>query len=166
MLKLNERVVYGTTGVCVVDSVEDKRIGREVKKYYVLKPVAQSSSTVYVPADNEKLLSKVRSVLSVEQIKCMLCSLKDEPDVWTDNDNERRLKFSEIISSGDRKACLVMMRSLHNRQRFLADSGKRLHIADERALKEAERLIHDEFSVALSIKPEEVRIFIKEELEK
>lgn len=165
VLKLNEKVMYGTTGVCVVDSVEDKRIGKEIKKYYVLKPVSQSTSTVYIPADNHKLLEKVRKMLSVEEIKSILNSLNSEPDIWTDNDAERREKFSEIISSGDRKACLILLRTLHNRQNFLSGTGKRLHIADERALKEAQRLILDEFSVVLSISPNEVREYIKAELE-
>lgn len=165
MLKLNEKVMYGTTGVCVVDSVEDKRIGKEIKKYYVLKPVSQTTSTVYIPADNHKLLEKVRKMLSVEEIKSILNSLNSEPDIWTDNDAERRAKFSEIISSGDRKAYLVLLRTLHNRQNFLSGTGKRLHIADERALKEAQRLILDEFSVVLSISPNEVREYIKAELE-
>lgn len=165
VLKLNEKVMYGTTGVCVVQSVEDKRIGKEIKKYYVLKPVSQTSSTVYIPLDNEKLLSKVRRVLSAEEIKSMLCSLSKEPDIWSDNDSERREKFSEIICSGDRKACLVLVRTLHNRQNLLSGTGKRLHIADERALKEAQRLIQDEFSVVLNIQPNEVGDYIKSETE-
>lgn len=164
MLKLNEKVVYGTTGVCVVDSVENKRIGRQTKSYYVLKPISQATATVYLPADNEKLLSKVRAILSADDIKLILKGLNDEPDVWADNDNERRLKFSSMISSGDRKDCLLIMRCLRNRQRFLSGSGKRLHIADERALKEVERLIYDEFSIALDIRPEEVNSFINKEL--
>ncbi len=164
MLKLNEKVMYGTTGVCVVDSVEDRRIGKETKKYYVLKPVSQATSTVYLPIDNNKLLEKVRKMLSVEEIKSILNSLNEEPDIWTDNDNERRLKFSEIISSGDRKACLVLLRTLHNHQESLSGTGKRLHIADERALKEAQRLIQDEFSVVLNIQPNEVADFIKCEM--
>ncbi len=165
MLKLNEKVMYGTTGVCVVDSVEDKRIGKEIKKYYVLKPVSQTSSTVYIPADNENLLKKARKMLSVEEIKNMLSSLSDEPDIWIDNDNERRERFSEIISSGDRKACLILVRTLHNRQSILTGTGKRLHIADERALKEAQRLIQDEFSVVLNIHPNEVAAYINCETE-
>ena len=164
MLNLKDKVMYGTTGVCVVDSVESKRIGRETKQYYVLKPISQTSATVFLPTDNEKLLGKVRRILTVDEIKGILSSLHEEPDIWTDNDAERRLKFSEIISSGDRKACLVLLRTLHNRQELLSGKGKRLHIADERALKEAERLIHDEFSVVLSIKPNEVGAFIKCEL--
>ena len=55
MLELKSTVFYGTTGVCVVERMETKKIGRESKDYYVLKPVAQCSSTVYVPTDNEVL---------------------------------------------------------------------------------------------------------------
>ncbi len=164
MLKLNEKVMYGTTGVCVVQSIEDKKIGREIKRYYVLKPVSQTTSTVFLPANNETLLKKVRSVLSADEVRAMLKVLPSEPDVWVDNDAERKLRFGEIISSGDRKACLVLMRTLHNRQSELSTKGKRLHIADERALKEAQRLIHDEFSVALNMDLREVEEFVKSEL--
>ena len=148
MLKLKEKVMYGTTGVCIVESVEQKKIGREVKDYYVLKPVSQATSTVFLPADNEKLLAKVRNVLTADEVK----EISSLEDIWVENDAERRLKFNEIISSGDRKVCLVLLRTLHHRQAELSTKGKRLHIADERALKEAQRLIHDEFSIALDMK--------------
>ena len=46
----------------------------------------------------------------------------------------------------------------------LAEKGKRLHIADERALKEGQRLIHDEFSYVLNIEPDEVGNFISAEM--
>ena len=164
MLNLNETVLYGTTGVCTVESIEEKRIGNVTRKYYVLKPVQQLSSTVFVPADNERLLSKMRRLLSPEEIKSMLHSLPKEPNIWLDDDNERKIKYNEIISSGDRKACLVLLRTLHSRQKKLAESGKRLHMADERAMKEAQRLIHDEFSFTLNIKPDEVVAFIRGEI--
>ena len=57
-----------------------------------------------------------------------------------------------------------MMRSLQNRQNVLSSNGKRLHIADERALKEAQRLVHDEFSVALDIKSDEIGSYLKTEM--
>ncbi len=164
MLKVNDIVLYGTTGVCTVDSIEDKKIGKVTRKYYVLKPKAQSSSTVFLPADNEQLLGKVREVVSVEDIKCMLGSMSSEPNIWIDDDGDRKTEFGNIVSSGDRKKCLVLLRTLHSRQKFLAEKGKRLHLADERIFKEAERLINDEFSYVLGISPEEVKTFISLQL--
>ena len=164
MLKLKEKVMYGTTGVCIVESVEQKKIGREVKDYYVLKPVSQATSTVFLPADNEKLLAKVRNVLTADEVKGIISEISSLEDIWVENDAERRLKFNEIISSGDRKVCLVLLRTLHHRQAELSTKGKRLHIADERVLKEAQRLIHDEFSIALDMKSDEIGPFLKTEL--
>ncbi len=164
MLKFNQKVSYGTTGVCVVEGIEEKKIGREIKRYYVLKPVSQSTSTVFLPADNEKLLAKVRRVLTADEVNDIIKTSKEEPDIWPENDAERKITFNGIITSGDPKACLVMMRSLQNRQNVLSSNGKRLHIADERALKEARRLVHDEFAVALDMKTDEICSYLKTEM--
>ncbi len=164
MLNLKDTVLYGTTGVCTVESIEEKKIGKVTRQYYVLKPVNQAASTVFVPADNENLLSKVRQLLSPEEIKSIIHSLPKEPDIWFNDDGERKVKYNEIIASGDRKACLKLIRTLHNRQKELSLSGKRLHIADEKALKEAQRLIHDEFACSLNIGIDEVVEFISCEI--
>ena len=164
MLELNQRISYGTTGVCVVERIEEKKIGREIKRYYVLKPVAQAGSTVFLPTDNQTLLAKVRNVLTADEVKKIITACKSEPDIWPESDAERRVKFNGIIASGDRKACLVLMRSLQNRQSVLSTCGKRLHMADERALKEAQRLVHDEFSIALNMKSDEIGSFLKAEI--
>lgn len=164
MLKLKEMVMYGTTGVCIVEKIEERKIGKELKNYYVLKPVAQATATVLLPADNENLLMKVRKVLTADEVMGIIGAVVSEPDVWVENDAERKLKFSEIVSSGNRKAFLILLRTLYNRQSFLSDKGKRLHLADERFLKETQRLVFDEFSIALNISLENIGAFIKKEL--
>ena len=164
MLKLNDTVMYGTTGVCTVENIEKKTIGKVTRTYYVLRPKAQTSSTVFLPADNEMLLGKVRTVMTADEIKCIIRQLPAEPNIWVDDDNERKLRYNEIITSGDRKRCLVMVRTLRSHQKELAEKGKRLHIADERALKEGQRLIHDEFSYVLNIAPDEVGNYISAEM--
>ena len=166
MLTLSEKVMYGTTGVCSVERIEEKRIGRTVGKYYVLKPVSQSTSTVYVPYDNEKLLSKVRKVITPDEIKELFRSLSEEPDIWFENDAERRMKYNDIISSGGCKQYLLLIRTLYNRQVMLSNCGKRLHISDERALKEARRLISDEFSYALGTTREQAEKLVEQEFKK
>ncbi len=164
MLKLNEMVMYGTTGVCIVEKIEERKIGRDIKSYYVLKPVAQASATVLLPADNEKLLSKAREVLTADEVMAIIGAVNKETDIWVESDGERKLKFGEIMSSGDRKAFLLLLRTLYNRQRFLSTKGKRLHLSDERFLKESQRLVYDEFSIALNISFEDIGAFIRKEL--
>lgn len=165
MLKLNDTVVYGVTGVCTVESIEEKKFGKLKRKYYVLRPVKQTTSTVFVPADNEQLLSKVRRLLSADEIRTLIRSLANEPDFWIEDEATRRVRFNEVVISGDRRECILMLRALKSHQKRLSEKGKRLHLSDERALKEAQRLIHDEISYTMNIDFDEVGNFIKNELE-
>ena len=64
----NDIVLYGNQGVCKVFDIVKKEMANEVNEYYVLKPVNDVHSTVYVPTQNEKLTSKMKKVLSVEEI--------------------------------------------------------------------------------------------------
>ena len=163
MLKLNDTVVYGTTGVCTVESIEERKIGKVKRQYYVLKPNLQTTSTVFVPADNDELLSKARELLTKDEIRVMINGLKSEPDIWINNDMERKLKFTQIVSSGDRKEYLRMFKTLSNRQKYLSEKGKRLHLVDERILREVQRLIFDEFSYVLGLDIADVQKMIQEE---
>lgn len=151
MLKLNQTVMYGTTGVCVVEKIEEKKIDNKMRQYFVLKPISVSTSTVFVPADSDVLMSKVRELVTEEEIKKMLHSLADAESVWVDVDSERKQYFGATVMSGDRMAFLALFKTLILHQKELSEKGKRLHLADERALREVQRLLCDEFSFVLNI---------------
>ncbi len=160
MLKIGDTVLYGATGVCSVEGMTEREIGKEKKQYFVLKPLAQDKCTVFVPADNEALLKKAKKILSREEIYAVIDSVQPEPDIWEENEIKRREQFGEIIHSGDRKKLMLLIRSLYNRREERRAEGKRLHITDERFMSEAERLLYDEFSAVLGIKQDEVVEFI------
>ncbi|MBE6798453.1 MAG: hypothetical protein E7525_01565 [Ruminococcaceae bacterium] len=159
MLELNSTVFYGTTGVCVVENIEKKKIGRVFKNYYVLKPVAQCASTVYIPTDNEALLAKVRKVLSVDEVK-ELIDATDSSDMWIEDESKRKEVFGGIISAGTCSERLNLMRSIHLKQQELNEKSKRLHLSDERFFKEVSRIVCDEFSHVLSLTVKEVEELI------
>lgn len=68
MYQIKDAVLYGMQGVCEVEDIAEKDFSGEKRMYYVLMPVYQSSSTIYIPVDNENSLSKMRKVLSAEEI--------------------------------------------------------------------------------------------------
>ena len=57
-----------------------------------------------------------------------------------------------------------MIKTLYLRRQELMDSHKKLHSADERALEEAENLLHDEFAYSLGIPRDKVVPYIKERM--
>ena len=39
MYQINDMILYGTEGVCKIDSIVTKELAGEAQEYYVLKPV-------------------------------------------------------------------------------------------------------------------------------
>ena len=100
MYSIGEIVLYGSNGVCEITEITTKKIGKDSIEYYVLKPVCSDSSTLFVPTQNEMLVSRMRVVLSSDEIKDIL-SQKTDNEIWIDNKAERCEKIKEIISGGD-----------------------------------------------------------------
>lgn len=154
MYNVNDYISYGSTGVCRIAEIKRERIRGVTKEYYVLRPVFAENSTVYVPTDNEELVSKIRSVLTCDELNLLLSDKSIEEDGWITNDYERMEKYREIIKGGDRRQVIRIVRSIHRHQRELLGRNKRLHVSDERIKKEAESLICSEVAFIKNITPE------------
>lgn len=164
MFQVNDMVLYGTNGVCELAGIEKRDCGGKMVEYYILKPVYTSNSTVFVPVNNLKLTSKMRHVLTKEEIDRMIRSIPESPSEWIADERERKEKFKDISGRADTFELIQLMEALLEHQKEAAGRGKKLHIADERMLREAEKMICDEFAYVLGISREEVPGYITEEL--
>ena len=165
MYKTGDTVIYGTQGVCRIEGVQTKRIRGEYVDYLVLRPVYDKNSTVFVPKNNEKLLSKMRDILSADEIYRIIKELPEEDPVWIEDDNIRKARYQEIIDEGDRSRIMRIIKTLYSHRKKQEEKGRRLHQADEYILKQAEKLLHNEFALVLDISPEEVVPFIMKQVE-
>lgn len=155
MFSVGQTVLYGTNGVCTIDDITTKSVGKTKIEYYVLKPVCSNTSTLFVPTANEKLVAKIRYILSADEINALLADTQD-CDEWIDNKLERNEKFKAIISEGNSAKLIRLIRLIHIHEQEQTAKGKRLHLSDERFLKEAEKMICEEFSMVLKIDRDEV----------
>lgn len=153
---LNESVMYGAAGVCRITEISEQRFGGSRANYYVLKPVYNTTSTIYIPVENQSLTAKMRRVLSAEEIYELIEAMPNEQPIWIDQDTLRREAYLEILKSGDREKLVRLIKTLHLRQQTQAEKGRKLHAADDRILKDAEKILHEEFAHVLHIKREEV----------
>ena len=129
--KKGDHVRYGTNGVCVVADIETMTSmdRRSIKDYYVLRPVADSGTKIFVPLDNPALLGKMHAILTPPEI-------------------DEALPLLQLC-------CCIHARRLH-----LSQEGKRLSGSDETILKQAERLVENEFAFSLNIPRAEVGAYI------
>ncbi|MDO4943616.1 MAG: CarD family transcriptional regulator [Ruminococcus sp.] len=164
MFETGSVVSYGMAGVCRIDGEMQQRVKGEMKSYIVLKPVYKANSTVYVPKDNEKLMSKIKPVLTGGEAEEIISEMSDDNIKWIASDNERTQLFKEILTDGDMKRVAKMVRSLYLHRQSQYEKGRKLHAADEHFFKDAETLLFDGLAHALGIKPEEVCGYINEKL--
>ncbi len=160
--------VYGNTGVCLVEEVGNLSFGRgePEKCYYTLRPLADKNSVIFVPFDNELLLSKMRPVCTDKQIESILCSHLDSPIEWNNDRKTRNAVFRDILNGTDLSALLALIRCLYCQMQTLGESGRRLSASDNDILQNAKRIIGAEFSFVLGITPEDVHDYIKTRLGK
>lgn len=164
MYQVGDTVFYGTEGVCRVAEICEMKVNREKAEYYVLHPIYREGSTVFVPLKNELLLSRMRPLLTKKQIDRMIEEVNQTDEDWIDDASERKAEFQRILISAERRDLLAMVRMLYLRRQNLETVGKRLRTNDEQMLRDAEKLLNDEFSVVLGIQPSKVPEYIRGKL--
>ena len=164
MYSVNERIHYGGSGVCVIQEIATMRFGRTRERYYVLKPVYQNASLIYVPVENEQLVAKMRPVLSRDEVEALIESVPEIPTAWEEDPQARKAAFDSLLRSNECRSLIVLIKTLNaHKERRQAD-GKSLHVSDETFLREAQRLLYDEFAGALDIQPAQVHAYIMDRI--
>ncbi len=165
MFSIDDLVVYGVHGVCKIEDIENKDFMGRRKNYFVLKPVNSVGSTYFVPIDNETLIAKMRKLLSENEINELIDSMASEPANWIENENQRKEKYKSIISEGNHKELIKMIKAIFFEKKEREAIGKRLHASDERFLKEAEQVLHGEFQYVLNLNENQLMAYIFERIE-
>lgn len=165
MIQVNDTVLYGIHGVCRVADTVTRTVGGKTQQYYLLKPVFDRSSAVYVPMENQALTSKLKRILSAEEIYEMIRSMPEEDLLWVENENERRRLFQEIINGGDRAQLVRLIKTLYTRQQKRLEQKRSLLMSDEKFMKDAERILYEEFAYVLKIDRDQVLPFIMQQIE-
>ena len=164
-LEINEAIIHVPEGVCrVTDLIERNISGIGTKKYYVLTPVYESGTKIYVPADLDS--SKVRPVVGESEVFELIDSLPSAESVWLDNDKKRQESFTQILSRCDRREMICLLSTLRQKSIEKKKLGKKFHSSDERVLRETQRILFGEFGFILGISPKEVPDFIENRLGK
>ena len=153
-------VLYGKTGVCLVKEQTNLSGGQ----YYVLAPVGDSRSSVYVPCENAALVARMRPLLTREEIDALLSETDDVKIAWVDDRNERSMLYRTTLSGGDRQELVRLLCCLMRKKMERIEIGKRLSSMDENVLQECVRLVQEEFSMVLGIDAREVGPYIQERI--
>lgn len=165
MFRVGDQIIYGIHGVCRIIGIEIKNVDRKKVEYFVLEPVQQPGSRYYVPVGNQTALNKMKPVLTAQQLQQLLDSPEAKFDCWIADENLRKQRYREVIGSGDRAALISMVRTLHKHKQIQLAAGRKFHLSDENFLRDAEKMLNEEFSLVLNIPVGAVADYIIQKLE-
>ncbi len=167
MYQVNDFVLYTLNTICRIAEITTRNFGGKEIEYYILRPVYDEKATIYIPTNNLKLKSKMRSILSKEEIYQLISAMPQADYIWIEDDHKRKEVFQHIIDEGDRYQLISLIKTLYlQRQKRLQNKrSSKMHVSDERFFKDAEKLLYDEFAFVLGISPQQVVDFISEKLE-
>lgn len=160
MFQIGDNVVYGCHGVCCVQNLETRNVDGKKVEYLVLEPREQNNAKFYIPMHNDIAMSKLRPMLTRTELESILRSPEIRNDCWIRDENQRKLSYRKMIGSCDRVALLQMIYTLHNHKKQCVAEGKKFHLCDENFMRDAEKVLADEFSAVLEIPQAEVGAYI------
>lgn len=166
MFAIGDYVISGSNGICLVQDITTLNISGVDKnrKYYLLKPVFASGSTVYVPLDTAN--TTMRKALSKEEALSVIKSIPQIPFIPLADEKTLERTYKEYIRQNSCEGWIKLIKTIYLRKEKRILKGCKVTAVDSRYFKQAEDYLYGEFSVALDMTKDEVRAYIEDTLSK
>ena len=158
MYQAGDLIIYGSTGVCEVTSVQPSAFPGEDRLYYTLSP-RYGTETIYIPVDSPVFM---RRVISREQAETLIGQIPDVRESTLSGDHRAAAEqYEASLKTHDCTELLRLIKTAYLKTRRSVQSGRKPGQTDQRYLKRAEAQLYGELAVALGIQPDEVRGYIE-----
>lgn len=140
-LNIGQMVSYPNQGVCMVEEIQRKEIGKNSMKFYSLR-VLSDNSTIFVPMANAETVG-IRPIITSKQYKKLIGVLGEDFEIVSNDWKIRSREFSEKLQSGDVFKAADVLKKLT----FLSHE-KKLSFREQTFLDKAKFLIVSEITNA------------------
>ena len=160
MFEIGEYIIYNNNGVCKVIDISASPYSKDKSNlYYTLQPVFDIKSKILIPVDSDKVF--MRKIHTREEVQTIIESMVNIEPFWIEDRKQRELKLKETFKSHDSYSCMKMLKGLYVEKKNKNAEGKKLSNADNLIFTAAEKLLFEEFAVALDIPLESVSEYIE-----
>ncbi|MDR3248023.1 MAG: CarD family transcriptional regulator [Treponema sp.] len=156
--QVNQKVVYPSQGVGVVNSIVEKDFKGEKVPFYVIY-LEVSDMTIMVPVNNALDLG-IRPIVPAKEAQRALELIGEDFEPITSDWKERYNKNLELLKKGSVNDIATIVRTLYHRSKV-----KELPILERKLYDSALKLLEDEVSYSLKKPREEVEHMIFTRLE-
>ncbi|MDD2553761.1 MAG: CarD family transcriptional regulator [Desulfotomaculaceae bacterium] len=150
MFKIGDKVVYPMHGAGIIESIEEKEVLGEKRKYYILQlPVGDMK--VMIPISNGEGVG-LREVVDQEGVEKVLHIMRQQCTEMSPNWNRRYRANLEKIKSGNIYEVTEVVRNLMER-----DREKGLSSGERKMLENARQILISELVLATELEEEKAQ---------
>ena len=165
MYQVGQKVFYGSHGVCSVLDIETKTVDRKPVRYFALAPLDHPDARYYIPTENPTALAKISPLMERRELEAIFAGTMDQ-SIWISDENRRKQRYRELISSGDRRSLFAMIYALNQHRKQQEEQGRKFHLCDENFLRDAQKLICSEVAEVMNMSNAEADAYISTWLDK
>lgn len=163
MFAIGQYVVCGNKGVCAVENVTTLDISGvdKERKYYILKPIYQTGSTLYVPVDAP---GEMRSVMNRQEAEKLVDAIPEIPLLTITNDKLTEQTYRECMKRGNCEEWVKLLKTICVRKQKRLQAGRKVTALDAKYFQVAEQSLYGELAVALELSREAVESYVAGEI--
>ena len=98
-LSVGQKVAYPNQGVCLVEGIEQKRIGETLMQFYALR-ILSDNSVILVPMVNAETVG-IRPIITSRQYRLLIDNLAADFEEVSNDWKARSREFNDKLQSGD-----------------------------------------------------------------
>lgn len=159
MFKINDYIMYGSTGVCQVTDIVKSEDCDVDTAFYILHPVYASNMKIKTPVNNTKVV--MRPVLTKGEVLALIATMPGQETCWIQDQKERTTTYKAALKSRNNEDLIKIVKTLYEEKHI---ATKKITKTDEDLMNSAEKQLYEEFAIALNIPITEVVPFIQEQL--
>ena len=155
MYKEGEYVVYGLSGVCLIEAVttiDIKDMPKDVE-YYVLSPLSQGGK-IYTRVDSSR--DKIRPVISKDEAENLIKKIDEIEPLEVSNEKMIEELYKNAMRSFDCREWVRLIKCIYERKLSRVESGKKVTATDEKYMRMAEDALYSEIAIALGTSKDKV----------
>jgi len=160
MFQPGDLIVYGRTGVCRVEGIEEYK----GQAFYVLSPLYQNCD-IKTPVDGKVFMRPVITREEADELIDMIPQVEAQP---CESKALRELTehYQSLLNCHECKDLVELTMSIYAKKKAAEKEKRKFGVVDERFLREGEALLYGELAAALDIPVDEVPGYIACRLDK
>ena len=110
MFEIGDYVLNATNGICKISEVVELDMSgdKQLKSYFLLRPVEEENDRVYIPVDNAD--KRIRKVITQDEALAVLDRVPEIEALAVNNEKERETRYKEAVRSCEPDSVISLLK--------------------------------------------------------